>query len=510
METSFSSKTQSWLPWFFRGFLVLGFLVLTARLIDLQIIRGSYYRSLAEENRIRRVPIMAPRGEILARGGEVLASSQEQKKRVIFDPKEGFRKVDEIEGISEDELIEEWVRRYDLGVGAAHISGYLGEVNENELGKVEAECPNRGSKRLGFLTGRTGLEEAYDCVLRGIDGDRLVEVDARGDQVRTLGYKEPVAGKNIRTSIHYGLQQKVAELMKGKKGAVVVSDTNGGIIALHSAPSYDPNVFVSEGNADQVRMVLENDDLPLFNRSISGLYPPGSIYKPIVAVAALEEKVVNEDFVYDDTGQITIKTPYGDFTYSNWYFTQYGGVEGKIDLVRAIARSTDTFFYKLGELIGIEKLIEWSSQFGLDKEQGIDLPGETSGLIPSPTWKLREKGEKWFLGNTYHLSIGQGDIALTPLSINMAISAIASGGKLCKPQIVTAVWDGGKWTKVESQCQNIQVDMDTTNLTKQGLVEACSPGGTGYTFFDFKDKNGTEVACKTGTAEGRDRVLLVQ
>src|SRR3989304_457523 len=161
METLASSKTQSWLSWFLRGVLILGFLVLLGRLFDLQIIRGSYYRNLSEGNRIRRVPVIAPRGEILARGGEVLAGSEEIKRKVVFDDKEGFSKVsDLLEGATEDEIITEWIRDYKVGEEVGHIVGYVGETNPDEVGKVKAECPNKGPRKLGSLIGRTGLEEA--------------------------------------------------------------------------------------------------------------------------------------------------------------------------------------------------------------------------------------------------------------------------------------------------------------------------------------------------------------
>lgn len=468
---------QSWLAWFLRGVLILGFLILIGRLIELQIIKGKYFKALAEGNRIRRLPIAAPRGQILARGGEVLVGNKEVKKRVVFNPEKGFQKLDDISNALEEELISEPIRNYKLGASLAHVTGYLGEVNETEVGKVSPECLEKGPKRIGALTGRTGLEEFYECQLSGIDGEELVEVDSLGKRIRTLGKKEPVAGQDLRTNIDFNLQEKVANAMEGKKGAIVVTDTKGEVLALYSSPSFDP---------DQVQTVLENKDLPLFNRTISGSFAPGSVYKPIVAVAALEEGEIDENFIYEDTGQIEIKTPYGDFTYSNWYFNQYGGTEGKINLVRAIARSTDTFFYKIGEFVGVDSLAEWSYKFNLGRKTEVDLPGEIEGLMPTPEWKEKVKGESWFLGNTYHLAIGQADLALTPLSVNTAISVIASGGELCLPKIGQT-----------PECSSLGLDRKNLNLVREGMVGACSPEGTGYTFFDFEP----QVACKTGTAE---------
>ena len=416
------------------------------------------------------------------------------KKRVVFDPEEGYVKTTDVSGATESELITEWVRDYRLGFRLAHVSGYLGEVKEDEVGKVSAKCPTKGPRKLGSLVGRGGLEEQYNCILVGIDGEELVEVDALGKRVRTLGRKEPIAGDDLTTSIDSGLQLKVVELFEGNTGAVVVSGKDNEILAFYSSPSFDPNSFI-RGNYDEIDEILNDSALPIFNRVSGGTYPPGSTVKPLVAAAALEEKIIDEDYVYEDTGQILIQTDYGDFSYKNWYFTSAGGVEGKIGVEKAIARSTDTFFYKLGEMRGIDLLSEWLISFGLNEETGIDLPGEVSGLIPDPEWKLREKGEKWFLGNTYHMSIGQGDVSVTPLALNSAISSLAFGGTYCKPHFVSSEFDQNE------KCVSLDLKEDNLKQVVDGMIAACSDGGTGYPFFDFKDRHGFDIACKTGTAQ---------
>lgn len=460
-----------------KGLLIFGFLLLTGRLIELQVIKGGYYRSLAEGNRIRRVVIPAPRGLILARGGEILVGNK-----------------------------AEYQRDYPLGEAFAHVSGYLGEVGPEEVGKIDPQCLQKGPKLLGSLVGRGGLEERYNCLISGVSGKELIEVDTAGKKIRILGRNDPVPGRNIKTNIDYKLQKKAAEVMGDRKGAIIISDPAGEILALFSAPSFDPNAFLPGADKSTIAKILNDKDLPLFNRAIGGLFHPGSVFKPLVAIAALEEGEIDGNYTYEDTGVISVKTPYGDFSYSNWYFSQYGKTEGKIGLIKAIARSTDTFFYKLGELVGIEKLDEWMGNFGLNKLVGIDIPGEIKSLIPSPEWKLKEKGEKWFLGNTYHLSIGQGDLALTPLALNNIPSVIASDGKLCTPRIVNKEGFG------KSGCKDLKMKKENLNMVKQGMVEACSPalpaggsGGTGYTFFDWTSRPSTSrsgpVACKTGTAE---------
>lgn len=498
MNNLSSEKNQSWLGWFLKGIAILGFLILTGRLVELQIIKGNYYKELSDNNRIKRIIIQAPRGNIYAKNGELVAGNKEIKKRIIYTDK-GFEKSVNLEGASENEIIIEYERQYLQKDSMAHITGYLGEVNKDEIGKDLDNCKTKGILKSGDLVGRGGVEQVYDCILRGIDGEELIEVDAKGQRVRSLGRKLPVQGQNITLNVDLSIQtaiyrivQNNLEKMKFTKAAVIISDTKGHILGMYSNPSFDPNVFI-EGDNDKIREILNDNNLPMLNRAIGGLYHPGSVYKLIVAAAALNENKINKDFKYTDEGQIIINSAYGQYFYKNWYFTQYGGTEGEIDIQKAIARSTDTFFYKIGELTGVDKIVEYSDKFGLSQKYNIDLTGEVAGLVPSPSWKLKEKGERWYLGNTYHLSIGQGDLAITPLSINMETQIVASAGVLCDPRIY------GK-----GECRDLKMKFETFEIIKKGMISACSSGGTGYTFFDFKDKYGIDVACKTGTAEVND------
>ena len=439
-------KTQSWLSWFLRGVLVLFFLFLVSRLFELQIIKGKYFRELSDGNRIKRIKIAAPRGKILARGGETLVGNFGDGKR-----------------------------NYVLGTMFAHTGGYLGEANEDEIGKINPKCPDKGPRILGDFVGRSGLEEEDDCFLRGVPGEELIEVDTSGKYVRTLGKIEPSVGQNIKTNIDFGLQKKVAEEMIGKKGAVIVTDANGEVLAFYSSPSFDPNNVVTS---------LNDPALPLFNRVIGGLYHPGSVFKPTIATAALEEGKIDKNYRYTDTGIIKVN----DYSYTNWYFTQYGRTEGEIGVIRAMARSTDTFFYKIGEITGIDQMVSYAEKFGYAEKSGIDIPGEIQGLIPTPDWKKKVKNEAWFLGNTYHFAIGQGDVAVTPIEVNRAIEVIGNGGKICRPMIVE-----------KPKCLSLNLKEETLDLIKTGMEGVCSEGGTGYTFFDWNSDK--KIACKTGTAE---------
>jgi penicillin-binding protein 2 len=280
------------------------------------------------------------------------------------------------------------------------------------------------------------------------------------------------------------------EALEDRPGAVVATEPkNGQVLVLISSPSFNPNDITPENLTDVT--------LPFFNRAVGGVYPPGSTFKIVTAVAGLEEGKIDKNTTFTDLGEIRV----GDYSYKNWYFTQYGKTEGTINLVRAIKRSTDTFFYKVGEWVGPTRLANWAQSFGLGKKSGIDLPGEVGGLVPSPEWK-EEKGDRWFLGNTYHFAIGQGDILTTPLQVNVMTSVIANGGKLCQPTIAQNTSDGGPkgLLRGEINCQDLKLKAETLSLVKEGMKEACSPGGTAFPFFDFSP----QVACKTGTAEFGD------
>lgn len=294
---------------------------------------------------------------------------------------------------------------------------------------------------------------------------------------------------HLKTTIDFNLQSEVADQMKDKKGAAVVTDTKGNILAFYSEPSYDPNLLIDRSDSAKIAELLNNPNLPFFNRVIGGTFHPGSVFKPVVALSALEEGAIDGSFTYTDTGVIKVN----EFSYSNWYFTEYGRTEGNINLTKAIARSTDTFFYKIGEMVGPDNMAKWATAFGLNKPTGVDLPGEIKGLIPTTSWKKQTIKERWFLGDTYHMAIGQGYVAVTPLELNTYISAIAANGNLCQPRFNQ---------EIPLVCKKLGVTQTNLDLVKEGMKEACTTGGTAYTFFDFSSKyGGTTVACKTGTAE---------
>ncbi len=478
---------QSWLSWFLRGVLLVGFFVLLSRMFELGVIKGGFYRNLSEENRIRHIPLPAPRGRILASGGEELAGNIETKKRIRFSADSGYELTDDLDGASSEDVVTTYSRTYSLGAKFSHASGYIAEAGPSEVGKINPRCPEKGPVLPGSLIGKTGLEEEYECLLRGVPGEELTEVDTSGKRIRTLGRKEPVSGSDIKTNIDFSLQSEVADDMEGMPGAAIVTGVKGEVLAIYSSPSFDPNKISSD--------LLMDSTLPFFNRAIGGLFHPGSVFKPITAIAALESGVIDRDFVFDDPGVITVN----DFSYTSWFFTGFGRREGVIDLTRAIARSTDTFFYRIGELSGPENIARWAGKLGADKVTGIDLPNEKAGLIPTPDWKKRVKKESWFLGNTYHMAIGQGDVAVTPIEVNTYISAIA-GGEMCPPRLLAK--SQNFHSEAGYSCKHLDIRKENLDLVAEGMRQACSDGGTAFTFFDFAAKHGgNQIACKTGTAE---------
>lgn len=409
--------------WFY-WLLILVMGIFGLRLVYLQIWEAKYYRLLADENRIKQEILPAERGKILDRFGEVLTLSEAN----------------------------------------AHVLGYVGEVSEEEVDKFY----------LGAVVGKMGLEKQYDQRLRGRDGLSILEQDAQGKVLRELRRIEPIQGEGLLTTLDAGLQAKAFELMDKRKGAVVISNPNNGeILALVSSPGFD---------AGNLPKFLTDKDLPLFNRAIGGEYPPGSVFKIVTATAALEEGRIDETTKIEDTGELRV----GPYRFGNWYFDQYGRKEGWIEITRALGRSNDIFFYKLGEYLGINALADWARYFGLGSQTGIDLEGEVSGLIPDPEWKETVLKDQWYLGDTYISAIGQGNILTTPLQINQMIDVIASRGKLCKPFLVG-----------ESNCRKLDIQEKTLSLVTEGLRQVCETGGTAWPFFDFP----VGVAGKTGTAE---------
>lgn len=469
----------SWLP------VLVGvmFLILILRLFQLTIVKGSYFRYLSENNRLRQIEIEPRRGKILDRKGFIIASSQPKDKTSQ--------------------------RIYHEGEKIAHLIGYRQLASKEDF--KNDLCPNR--LKLNDKIGKEGVEKIFDCQLRGKKGKKLIEVDASGKYLKTISLIPAKEGKTIQLSVDWELTKKSFELIKDKKGAIVATKPQTGeVLVLVSSPSFDPQDF-EDNHQSVISRYLKDKNQPLFNRATKGTYPPGSTIKPLIAAAGLEEKVIDEHFQIEDTGVIKA----GPLTFGNWYFLEYGKTEGLVDVVKAIRRSNDIFFYKTGERLGEEKIKTWLEKFGWGKPSGIGLD-EEEGLIPSSFWKQETIGERWYLGDTYNLSIGQGYILVTPLQVNLATAIFANGGYLCQPSLLKV--KNGQQTN----CQKLPLSSKTLRLIREGMKQACSPGGTGWPLFNFKVKSSMlkveddhknasadaglaeiQTACKTGTAESHSK-----
>lgn len=482
---------------YFKVFLTLLVLVLFIRLFYLTVIRGSANRQLAEENRIRYQEVEAARGKILDRYGNILAESREHFfQEIDGESREvtGAQARDlEAAGLAGENFLgelgmirREVVREYPYGQIFSHVLGYLSRVQEEDLLK------NRDLSSID-LVGRLGVEEIYDPVLRGKNGARVVEVDASEGILSLLAAVDGDPGADLEVTLDLALSQKVysaltAALMRtsAQAGAVVVSRVDTGeILTLASAPAFDPN---------NVGQAVVDARGPLFNRAITGVYTPGSVFKIVTAVAGLASGKITPETEIEDVGEFSI----GDSRFSNWYFLSYGGRDGILKIDRAIARSNDIFFYRLGERLGLSDLRKWAVAFGFGQAAGIDLPSEASGLVGDELWKIANRGESWFLGDTMHLAIGQGFILATPIQVNMATATVANGGRKVTPYVVRRVrQDDGRVVDINARSAVLPLSQSTLAPVKEGMKLACSRGGTAWPFFNAS----YAVGCKTGTAE---------
>jgi len=419
--------------------------VLFLRLFDVTVVNGHYYRVLADANRTRELIRHAPRGILYDRTGKPLVENVAQEQ--------GFG----------------YLRQYLYPESTAHVVGYVNELTSLELSNEFYEL--RGY-RLGDQVGRVGAEDVFEEQLRGRDGKELVEVDALGNILRTIGRDPELSGDAVTLSIDANLSQAVVRAFpKDKKGAVIVTKpATGEILAMYSSPLFSPNAFTLGMSESSYQAIVNSPDLPLLNRAIGGVYPPGSTFKIVTAIAALEENTITQTTVVEDTGVITL----GKFTFPNWYYKQYGKTEGMVDIVRAIQRSNDSFFYNVGEGLGITKLWKWAKAVGIGRPLGIELPGEVGGLMPDPAWKndhfqtpqdLEARSNEWYLGDTYHVAIGQGYLLTTPLQVNAWTNVIANGGKLCRPTIKKYPISNIQYPM---NCKNLNIKKETIDLIPKG------------------------------------------
>lgn len=483
--------------------------LLLTRLVDIQLVQGNEFRVKADDNRFFTIGLPAERGVFLDRYGQPLVWNT-RRYFEISDSQElhqsrlpiGREQALALMATDSASVVATLERTYRLPEALTHVLGFVGAVTAED---VEKKLPVTMQEQLGKL----GLELSQQAQLRGRDGQERYEINALGKRQKKVETIPPEPGQNLTTTIDPYLSEVAYRAMGDQKGAMVILDAETGeVLSLISSPTFDANVLTnvevdpaaSAERKQKIQSYFSDPRQLFFNRAIDGAYPPGSVFKPIVALAALEQGKMDASTIVVDEGTLKV----GEYEYGNWYFRQYGRTEGPLSMTRAIARSNDIFFYKAAELVGPVNLASMAKIFGLGSVTGIQLQPQAAGLVPDPAWKEKKLGEQWYLGNTFHYGIGQGDLLVTPIQMAQAMQAIANQGTRCPPTLLK---------KSVSSCTELGLQPDNVNLVLQGMLEACSPGGTAFPFFGYNaerrqagatvadDLAAGAVACKTGTAE---------
>ncbi len=504
-----------------------------------QIAQHERFREMAEENHLRRLPRPAPRGVLLDRNGTVLVENQnsfnialvrEQTRNldqtlhilaVATNTDEAqlretvnrrrrepsYRPIILIENATTEQYIAMMARRWELpGIipqevpsrkypgheMAAHLFGYVSEVTEAQLQRADYDNVESGA-----IVGQAGVEQAYNRLLMGSEGNKAVIVNSLGREIDELELlkRDPVEGQGLQLTIDADVQRATEEGFRhfGYNGAAVILDPrNGEVLSLVSLPSYDPNSFATGIDRVTWNSLITDKLKPLQNRALQGTYSPGSTFKIAVATAALEEGVATPDF--------KVFCPGGASFYGRYFQCHLKGGHGTVDMRHAIEKSCNVYFYTLGNMLGVDRIHKWASALGLGERSGLDLPNEIKGLVPSTEWKaLHTKEKKWYAGETISVSIGQGQVSVTPLSLAVMMMTVANGGTRHTPHVVKAVADGLGWKPVPPPppAAVTRLKDSTIKALHDGLwmvVNAAGTGGRGRIV-------GFDVAGKTGTAQ---------
>ena len=511
--------------------------VLASGMWRLQILGATSYRQLAEANRVRKQPVLAPRGKIFDREGRLLVDNRasvscyllrEQVKdlqadipliarglhmpveqvqsllrRYQSEPKyeaiplkqditpdeQAFIEAHRNE-LPELETFDEQRRLYPPDGFAAHLIGYVGEVSEQDLNSSKYDFYDPGD-----LVGKSGVEETYDALLRGTDGSRDVIVNSHGKVVGQLGQQLAIPGKDLRLTIDLDLQRVAEQAMEGKNGALVAMDPHTGeILAMVSRPTFDPNQFAVRLTKTYWSQIVNDPNHPLMNKAIQAQYAPGSTFKIIMSLAGLEEEAAQDMHVMCNGGA----TFYGHFFACDHH-------HGMVDIEHAIPWSCDTYYYTLAEKLGIDTIAKYATEVGLSQRTGIDLPDEATGTMPSTAWKLKTQHDKWYAGETISVGIGQGAVQATPIQLARALSGIASGGVLKRPHVVfpdelpADMASAIAATYPGSGDRTIPISTDNWETITDGMAQTMLPGG--YDTGAAVRLEGIDFAGKTGTAQ---------
>ena len=523
--------------------MVLAFALLAARFVYLQIIQHDYYTTRAEDNRISLVPIAPNRGVILDRNGTILARNYsaftleltpskienldetiERLGRLIdIQPKDKrrFRKLLEESKSFESlpirtrltdkevarfaanrylfpgvEVQARLFRQYPLGAVAAHVLGYINRINKADLVTIEGSDQQANYKGTDHI-GKTGLEQKYEFQLHGETGYEEIEIDAAGEAVRNISRTAPVSGNNLTLTLDAKLQEITEKAFGDRRGALVAIDpTSGGILAMVSTPTFDPNLFVDGIRSDDWELLNNSPDRPMVNRALNGAYPPGSTFKPFMALAALE--------LGKRTPTQTISDP-GFFNFGGHTFRDdKKGGHGLVDMYKSIVASCDTYYYMLANDLGIDNIARFMGPLGLGQRTGVDIEGESEGVLPSPEWKKRRfrhpAQQKWFAGETISIGIGQGYNAYTPIQLAQATATLANNGVMFRPHLVNYITNSKTGEKVAIEREPLRTlpwKQQNIDFIKKAMV-GVNKEGTGARAFAGAEY---ESGGKTGTAQ---------
>ncbi len=526
---------------------LLAFCLLLGRFVFLQIVQHDYYRTRAEDNRISLIPIVPNRGVITDRNGIILARNYsaftleitpsrvgdleesiaslgqiidiqpKDRKRFkrLMDEAKNFESIPIRTRLSDEEVAKfaanryrfpgvevkaRLFRQYPLGTVGSHALGYIGRITDRDLewiGDKEQEANYKGTDHIG----KTGLEQHYEFELHGETGYEEVEVDSGGRALRSLKRIPPVSGNNLALTLDIKLQQITEKAFGDRKGSLVAIDpATGGILALVSTPTYDPNLFVDGITPDNWKELNEDPSKPMVNRAINGAYPPGSTFKPFMALAALE-------YGKRTPGQ-AIHDP-GFFNFGNHQFRDdKKGGHGSVDMYKSIVHSCDTYYYMLANDMGIDNIARFMGQLGLGERVGVDLGkddgGESKGVLPSQEWKKKRfkkpEQQKWYAGETISIGIGQGYNAYTPIQLARAVATVANNGVMFRPHLVQHITDArsGQKRLIEAEpMRDLKLKPQNVEVIKRAMV-GVNKEGTGTRAFAGA---GYEAAGKTGTAQ---------
>ncbi len=524
------------------GGVLLMFFLLLLRFVYLQVVQHEYYLTLAENNRISVLPVIPNRGLILDRNGVVIAHNYSAFTLEITPKEVGDIEplIDELSAIIDiqpkdrkrfKKLLEErhdldslpirtrltdeevarfsvnryrfpgvqinarLFRHYPNGDLASHVLGYIGRISDRDKAKLEKDGLAANYSGSDYI-GKVGLEDRYEKELHGVTGFEQVETDAGGRAVRTLRRILPVSGNNLHLALDLRLQEIAERVFGDRRGALVaIEPATGGVLALVSKPGFDPNQFVEGIDAKDWELLNTASDKPLNNRALQGVYPPGSTFKPFMALAGLELGKRTPQYTISDPGYYILGGAAHRFR--DWK----AGGHGMVDLHRSIVISCDTYYYGLANDLGIDNIHRFIGQFGFGKATGIDISGESTGLLPSQDWKQRRFNQKWYAGDTISVGIGQGYNLATPVQLAFATAILANSGVVYRPHLVRQIEDSqtGERRTIEAEpFTTFTIKPDTVNRVRDAMVDVNKSGGTAAGAFSGA---GYPVAGKTGTAQ---------